>query len=110
MAKTVEIPDETAAILAHLARTSGRSEAQIIAQWAEENTAPHVRREAKIAHMQCLVTEGLESGRSERTIEELRDVARARAGRAPLVPFLETLHLDELDLQREGDPGRDVEM
>lgn len=80
MTKIVEIPDETAAILAHLARTSGRSEAQIIAQWAEEKAAAHERRQAKIADMQRLVTEGLESGRSERSISELRDVARARAG------------------------------
>lgn len=34
----------------------------------------------------------------------------AERPRQPLVPFLESLHLDGLDLTRDRDPGRDVEL
>jgi antitoxin ParD1/3/4 len=36
-------------------------------------------RGVKIAHMQALITEGIESGSGERTMEELREAARKRA-------------------------------
>jgi antitoxin ParD1/3/4 len=36
-------------------------------------------RQAKIAHMQKLVDEALESGFSDRTFEEIREEARAKA-------------------------------
>ena len=34
----------------------------------------------KIAHMQALVTEGMESGPGKQTMEELRETARKKAG------------------------------
>ena len=65
--------------------------------WVEEqaqsgrysNTSDYVRdlirrdqdRAAKIAHMQALITEGLESGVSERTMEEIRQAGREAAAR-----------------------------
>lgn len=65
-------------------------------QWVEKqarsgrysNTSDYVRdlirrdqeQAAKIAHMQALVTEGIESGTGQRTMEELRETAREKAG------------------------------
>jgi prevent-host-death family protein len=43
------------------------------------------------------------------SIEELERLAPSHP-RVPLVTFLEGLHLDGLDLAREHDPGRDVEL
>lgn len=37
-------------------------------------------RQAKIAHMQALVDEGIASGKSTRTMQELKDIARLKAG------------------------------
>ena len=64
-------------------------------QWVEKqarsgrysNTSDYVRdlirrdqdQAMKIAHMQALVTEGLESGTGRRTMEELRETAREKA-------------------------------
>lgn len=64
-------------------------------QWAEKqarsgrysNTSDYVRdlirrdqeQAMKIAHMQALVTEGMESGPGKRTMEELREAARKKA-------------------------------
>lgn len=64
-------------------------------QWVEKqarsgrysNTSDYVRdlirrdqdQAMKIAHMQALVTEGLESGTGKRTMEELRETAREKA-------------------------------
>lgn len=64
-------------------------------QWVEKqarsgrysNTSDYVRdlirrdqeQAVKIAHMQALVTEGLESGTGERTMEELRETAAENA-------------------------------
>lgn len=66
-------------------------------QWAEKqastgrysNTSDYVRdlirrdqeQAMKIAHMQALVTEGMESGTGTRTMEELREAAREKAGK-----------------------------
>lgn len=43
------------------------------------------------------------------SVEELERLAPS-APRAPLVDFLEGLHLDGLDLTREPDSGRDVDL
>lgn len=40
-------------------------------------------RATKIAHMQRLVTEGIESGIAMETLPEIRQMARARAGISP---------------------------
>lgn len=37
-------------------------------------------RQAKIAHMQALVDEGIASGKSTRTMKELKELARLKAG------------------------------
>jgi antitoxin ParD1/3/4 len=37
-------------------------------------------RQAKIAHMQALVDEGIASGKGSRTMEELKALARQKAG------------------------------
>lgn len=79
MTRVIELPDETAALLAQLSRRTGRSEAQIIVRWAEENTGAEDRRAAKIAEMQRLVTEGLESGVSQLSLDEILAEERARA-------------------------------
>ncbi len=39
-----------------------------------------VERQAKIAHMQGLVGEGVASGKSTRTMKELKELARLKAG------------------------------
>lgn len=44
------------------------------------------------------------------SVEELERLAPVPADRLPLVAFLECLHLDDLDLERESDHGRDVEL
>ena len=64
-------------------------------QWVEKqarsgrysNTSDYVRdlirrdqdQAMKVAHMQALVTEGIESGTGKRTMEELRETAREKA-------------------------------
>lgn len=37
-------------------------------------------RQAKIAHMQALVDEGIASGNGSRTMEEIKELARRKAG------------------------------
>lgn len=37
-------------------------------------------RQAKIAHMQALVDEGIASGKGSRTMDELKELARRKAG------------------------------
>jgi prevent-host-death family protein len=44
------------------------------------------------------------------SVEELERLAPRDTNRAPLVAFLEGLHLDDLDIVREPDTGRDVEL
>jgi prevent-host-death family protein len=44
------------------------------------------------------------------SVEELERLKPAAASRKPLVPFLESLHLEGLDITREPDHGRDVEL
>lgn len=44
------------------------------------------------------------------SVEELERLAPADANRASLVAFMEGLHLDGLDLTREPDTGRDIEL
>jgi antitoxin Phd len=52
-------------------------------------------------------------GREAAVLISARDYERLRpppADRRPLVEFLQSLHLDGLDLSREPDRGRDVEL
>ncbi len=44
------------------------------------------------------------------SVEELERLAPADTHRAPLVTFMEGLHLDGLDITREPDTGRDVDL
>ena len=44
------------------------------------------------------------------SVEDLERLAPANPNKLPLVSFLEGLHLHELDLTREPDLGRDVEL
>ena len=44
------------------------------------------------------------------SVEELERLMPAPTGRKPLVPFLEGLGLEGLDVAREPDHGRDVEL
>lgn len=44
------------------------------------------------------------------SVEELERLLPPDTGRPPLVSFLEGLHLDGLDLTRERDQGRDVDL
>ena len=44
------------------------------------------------------------------SVEDLERLAPTNPNKLPLVSFLEGLHLHELDLSRESDLGRDVEL
>src|ERR1700742_2336623 len=44
------------------------------------------------------------------SVEEMERLAPPGTNRAPLVAFMEGLHLDGLDIAREHDTGRDVEL
>jgi hypothetical protein len=44
------------------------------------------------------------------SVEELERLAPPPTDRLPLVAFMERLHLDGLDVVREPDHGRDVEL
>jgi hypothetical protein len=44
------------------------------------------------------------------SVEELERLMPAPTGRKPLVPFLEGLGLEGLDVARQPDHGRDVEL
>jgi hypothetical protein len=76
MNKTIAITEETARIVAERSAEAGVSEAELIAKWADASE----QRRAKIEDLQRRVTEGIDSGPSQRSPDELRDAARARAG------------------------------
>ena len=44
------------------------------------------------------------------SVEELERLAPADPSRTPLVAFMEGLHLDGLDITREPDAGRDIDL
>lgn len=44
------------------------------------------------------------------SVEALERLKPAAPDRKPLVPFLESLHLQGLDIARDADAGRDVEL
>jgi|SRR5580700_1904587 antitoxin Phd len=44
------------------------------------------------------------------SVEELERLAPTPTDRLPLVAFMERLHLDDVDVARESDHGRDVEL